>query len=107
MTMAGPRQRQRIAVDPNNQRWNTKNSVAHNYLKKYNVDQMKSSQVRLKKKMNSDGIGHQIFKETASYLSDLDSLFTKNKKEDGNKSGMNNQKLSIEQYFERKKRGIV
>ena len=103
--MNGPKRKQKIAVDPNNKNWTVKSSIAYKYLKKYDVHTMQTKPVQMRRKMNTDGIGHQLHKETSSYLSDLDALFAK--KTPLVKNGMTVQKLSIRAYFEQKKRGIV
>ena len=106
MGLAGPKFKQRFGTDPNNSNWTIQNSIGYKFLEKYDIKTMKTTPVRLKKKLNSDGIGHQLHKETSSYLSDLDALFTKNvPKKD--KTGMTIQKLSVQEYFAQKKRGIV
>eukprot|EP00835_Amoeboradix_gromovi_P001794 NODE_89_length_21810_cov_0.170098.p15 type:complete len:109 gc:universal NODE_89_length_21810_cov_0.170098:19433-19759(+) len=106
MSLAGPKRKQKITADPNNKSWTVKSSVAYKYLRKYDIKQMKSKPVQMRKKLNTDGIGHQLHKETSCYLADLDALFSK-KSQTQNKNGMNVQKLSIQAYFDRKKRGIV
>lgn len=106
MTLAGVKRKQRISVDPNNKNWSVKSSIAYKFLRKYDIKKMQTKPVQFKKKLNTDGIGHHLHKETSSYLADLDALFTK-KDPRPTKTGMTVQKLSIRAYFEQKRRGII